>query len=89
MLQEEDLAYKLNHLPKYLKKVNIKDLRKNLDKAYIGPSYVLQPFIWHGITYISMTDRIPEWIVVGKYKQAEDVQDICYFYDHSHRFINY
>ena len=89
LLQEEDLTYKLKHLPKYLKKVNIKVLRKNLAKAYIGPSYVLQPFIWHGTTYISMTDRNPEWIVVGKYKQAKEVQDICYFYDQSHRFINY
>ena len=88
-LQKKILAYKLKHLPKYLKKANIKDLRKDLSKARIAGSFVLWPFSWHGTTYISMTDRNPEWIVVGKYKQAEDVQDICYFYDHSHRFINY
>lgn len=88
-LQEKILAYKLKHLPKYLKNVNTKDIRRDLGKSYIAGSFVLQPFIWHGTSYISMTNRNPEWFVVGKYKQAEELQDICYFYDHSHRFISY
>lgn len=89
LLQEKILVYKLKHLPNYLKNVNINDLRRDLGKTTIGPFFVLQPFIWHGITYISMTDRNQEWIVVGKYKQAEEIQDICYIYDHTHKFISY
>ncbi|BBP01842.1 hypothetical protein [Sulfuriferula nivalis] len=89
LLKEQILAYKLKHLPKYLKKTNTEELRKNFDHASIGGFFVLQPFIWHGTTYISMADRNPEWLVVGKYKQAKEIQDICYFYDQSHKFINY
>lgn len=89
LLQEKILTYKLKHLPKYLKKVNVNDLRRDIGKPYIAGSFVLQPFIWHGTTYISITNRHPEWIVVGKYKQAKEVQDICYFYDQSHRSVQY
>jgi len=89
LLQEKILAYKLKHLPKYLRNVNINDLRRDLGKPYIAGSFVLQPFIWHATTYISITNRNPEWIVVGKYKQAKEVQEICYFYDQSHKFIQY
>lgn len=89
VFQKKILSYKLSHLPKYLKKVRIQDLNRDLGKAYVGGTFVLQPFIFHGITYISITDRNPEWIIVGKYKQAEEVQDICYFYDQSHRFIHF
>ncbi len=55
---------------------------KDLPNAYdVGASvyFVLKPFIWHGTTYISITDQTPRWIVIAKYKQAEETQDICYF----------
>lgn len=82
-LQDKILAYKRTHLPKYIKD------GKYMSKANVGGSFVLEPFIWHGTSYISITDRIQEWIVVGKYKQREELEDICYFYDHTHKFINY
>lgn len=88
-LQEKILVYKLKHLPSYLKRANVDDLRRDLGKPEIAGSFVLQPFILHGTTYISITNRNPEWIVVGKYKPPKEVQDICYFYDQSHRFIQY
>lgn len=48
---------------------------------WVGVSFVLEPFIWKGTSYISMTDDRPRWIVVAKYKQAAELQDICYFFD--------
>ena len=91
LLQDEILQYQFKQLRKRkdLKNVTDEEIRKSISKANIGPSFVLQPFIWHRTAYISISDRIAEWIVIGKYKQAEEVQDICYFYDRSHRFISY
>jgi hypothetical protein len=88
-LQAQILEFKLKHLPKYLKKVNTQNLRTSLSRSYIPGSFVLKPFIWEGVAYISMTSRNPEWIVVSKYKQAEELQDICYIYNSTHRYINY
>lgn len=45
--------------------------------------FVLNPFIWEGASYISITDQTPRWIVIAKYKQAEELQDICYFFNPS------
>lgn len=56
----------------------LKDLPKT-SEAWIGGHFVLNPFIWEGASYISMTDQMPRWIVIAKYKQAEEMQDICYF----------
>lgn len=47
--------------------------------ASIGPSFVLNPFILDGETFISMTDLDSEWFVIGKYKKQGEMQDICYF----------
>ena len=48
---------------------------------WVGGLFVLQPFIWDGTNYISMTDIRPRWIVIAKYKQAAEMQDICYFFN--------
>ena len=50
-------------------------------KAWVGGHLILNPFIWEGTSYISMTDQTPRWIIIAKYKQAEEKQDICYFSD--------
>jgi uncharacterized protein len=48
---------------------------------WVGVSFVLEPFTWKGASYISMTDDRPRWIVIAKYRQAAELQDICYFFD--------
>jgi hypothetical protein len=45
----------------------------------IGPIFVLQPFLWERAFYISMTGLERDWVVIAKYRQAENVQDVCYF----------
>ena len=86
-LKKTILEYKLNHLPKYLRNVNLRDLRKDFEQPYIAGGFVVQPFKWNTIYYVSITSyNDPEWIVIAKYKEAKDVKDICYFYDQSHRF---
>lgn len=59
----------------------LKDLPKTPEDAWVGGLFVLYPFSWEGINYISMTDHTPRWIVIAKYKQAEELQDICYFFN--------
>ena len=58
----------------------LKDLPKTSD-VWVGGHFVLNPFILEGMSYISMTDQTPRWIIIAKYKQAEEMQDICYFLD--------
>jgi hypothetical protein len=45
----------------------------------IGPVLVLQPFLWERTVYISMTELERDWVVIAKYRQAEYVEDVCYF----------
>ncbi len=45
----------------------------------IGGVFIIQPFLWGNVAYISMTDLHQEWIVIAKYLQGEELQDICYF----------
>ena len=81
-------TYDLKELPKSVEEKLVTKIRKqlpesskNLDiKIGIGGVFILQPFIWDTTSYISMTDLHQEWIVVAKYKQAEEMQDICYFH---------
>lgn len=56
----------------------LRDLPKT-SEAWIGGHFVLNPFIWEGTSYISITDQMPRWVVIAKYKQSEELQDICYF----------
>jgi hypothetical protein len=53
---------------------------KDGNRPLIGGIFVLHPFIWESTSYLSMTDLRQEWIVIAKYKQAEELQDICYFH---------
>jgi uncharacterized protein len=59
----------------------LKDLPKSPEVAWVGGRFVLNPFLWEGTSYISMTDLTPRWIVIAKYKQSEEMQDICYFFN--------
>jgi hypothetical protein len=59
----------------------LKDLPKTPEVAWVGGHFVLHPFIREGASYISMTDQTPRWIVIAKYKQAEEMQEICYFFN--------
>lgn len=45
----------------------------------LGPVFVLQPFAWEHTFYVSMTGLRRDWVVVAKYRQAESIQDVCYF----------
>jgi hypothetical protein len=45
----------------------------------IGPVFVLQPFLWEQTFYISVTGLERGWVVIAKYRQAENIQDVCYF----------
>ncbi len=57
---------------------------KDLPSPLVGSLdvyYVLEPFVFNGTTYISMTDAGPSWIVIAKYLERERMQDICYFHD--------
>ena len=82
-------TYALKNLPEPLEKQVVVNIRKklsesvkNLDlKPSIGGHFILRPLIFDEISYISMTDITSEWIVIGKYKQADEMQDICYFYN--------
>lgn len=70
---------------------NVYYLKDISNGAEVGAEvfFVLRPFIWQGTNYISLTDRnvtkgdimaiTPRWIVIAKYKQAEELQDICYY----------
>jgi hypothetical protein len=61
----------------------LKDLPKKTEVAWVGGRFVLNPFILEGTSYVSMTDLTPRWVVITKYKQAEELQDICYFFNPS------
>jgi hypothetical protein len=45
----------------------------------IGTVFVLQPFLWGQIFYISVTGLERDWVVIAKYRQPENIQDVCYF----------
>lgn len=59
----------------------LKDLPKMSEVDWVGGTFVLKPFIREGTSYISMTDQTPRWVVIAQYKQAEELQDICYFFN--------
>jgi len=45
----------------------------------VGRPLVLEPFVWQGITYLSMTDRYYGYrIVIAKHKGGETLEDVCY-----------
>jgi hypothetical protein len=45
----------------------------------IGGIFIIHPFIWKHTTYVSMTSFHQEWIVITKYLQGDQFQDVCYF----------
>lgn len=55
-----------------------------IDKAIASPvlttSFSLQPFILDDRSYIRMTDRRREWIVIATYRGAERFEDLCYLH---------
>lgn len=66
---------------------------KGKEKGYmVVPPFILQPFLYKGRAYISMTDysaefeeaiyetdvRYEKWLVVAKYSGSNELQDICY-----------
>jgi uncharacterized protein len=59
---------------------NLKELPESREAA-VDVYFIIHPFIWGGTSYISLTDITPEWIVIAKYLKAEELQDVCYFYD--------
>lgn len=67
----------------FSRKNNIYLLKDLPNATEIGAEvfFVLNPFIVDGTSYISITDQTPRWIVIAKYKQAEETQDICYFFN--------
>jgi hypothetical protein len=83
--------YDLKELPESEKEKLLEDIRKTLPKSMkgldlkpgIGGVLVIQPFQIGKTIYISMTDLHQEWIVVGKYKQADTLEDLCYFHGKS------
>lgn len=50
-------------------------------RPFISRSFSLKPFSFNNTTYVSITDLVSVWIVVAKYKQAEEMEDFCYFYN--------
>jgi uncharacterized protein YecT (DUF1311 family) len=53
----------------------------NSREASVDVYFITHPFIWAGTSYISLTDITPQWVVIAKYLKAEELQDVCYFYD--------
>lgn len=47
-----------------------------LDTNYLD----VQPFIWHGVNYLSMTQVGSRWFVISKLVQLGKFHDICYLY---------
>lgn len=47
----------------------------------ISVYFIMHPFIWEGVSYISITDIAPQWIAISKYIKAEELQDVCYFFN--------
>lgn len=45
----------------------------------IGTVFILQPFFRGQTFYISVTGLERDWVVIAKYRQAESIQDVCYF----------
>ena len=61
-------------------------------KFYQGPAgwMTLNPFLYEGASYLAVTDREGSrsegrWFVIGKYKKAGELDDICYFRDKNAR----
>ena len=52
----------------------------NMMPQVIGGVGVLYPFLSGEVYYISMTDLRGELIVIGKYKQVQEVEEICYYH---------
>jgi hypothetical protein len=84
--------YYLKELPQSFKKAMIDDARKQLPNSIrdkinadyrpvIAGSFVLDPFDFENTIYISLTDLLSNWIVVGKYNQPDEIEDFCYFYN--------
>ncbi len=53
---------------------------KALDSPVLTTSFSLQPFILDDRSYISMTDKRREWIVIATYRGAEQFEDLCYLH---------
>lgn len=47
-----------------------------LDTHYLD----IQPFRWHGVNYLSMTQVGSRWLVISKFAQPGQLHDICYLY---------
>lgn len=63
--------YELKHWPK-----------SKTDKfpTILGQPLVLEPLVWQGTTYLSMTERYSNyWIAIVKYRGGQVLEDICYF----------
>lgn len=46
--------------------------------AALGTVFTLRPFRMNDQTYVSLTDSRAQWIVIAKYLQGEQFQDLCY-----------
>ncbi len=53
---------------------------KALDSPVLTTSFSLQPFILDDRSYISMTDRRREWVVIATYRGGERFEDLCYLH---------
>ncbi len=40
--------------------------------------FAIHPFMFDGVTYVSLTDARREWIVVATYLRGEQFEDLCY-----------
>ncbi len=47
-----------------------------LDTNYLD----VQPFVWQGVNYLSMTQIGSRWFVISKFEQPGRFQNICYLY---------
>lgn len=45
------------------------------------PSVIMEPFVWKGFTYLSMTDSGGQWVVVARFNENYRVHDVCYYYN--------
>lgn len=53
-----------------------------IGKAQSSPalslSFSLRPFVLDGVTYVELTDTRREWMVIAKYRDGEQFEDLCY-----------
>ena len=90
--------YPLKDLPQPFEKALMDDARKQLAdsikgnikdvdlRPFITRSFILEPFDFDKITYVSLTDLISNWIVVAKYIQTDEMEDFCYFYNPDYKY---